>query len=733
MLDDNAYGLSRRRVTLSTSGIVPAIDRLARRCPVALAVSLHAPNDALRDRLVPINRKYPLARAARRLQPLPRTRAARLHHLRVRDARRRQRRATSMRASCSASLRDVPCKFNLIPFNPFPDSGFERSAAERDPALPEDAAATPGSSSTTRKTRGDDIDAACGQLAGEVAGPHARARGPSASRRSPCMKPTCIAPRSPRCVAAARRLRCRTAAARPTPATRCRHRHASAATPTEPAQPRARSIPSSPRLYYERGNMASRWRNCAPRSRPTRTIAPRTTCSAWCTWNCARTRRRRRISSARCASSPNDPDINHNYGWFLCQTGREDESIAYFLQARAQPAVSDAGRSYVNAGRVLAAQGQRRRRPRISSSARCGCEPDNPAPLLQPGADPLPAAASCEDARRLVGRYNRLVEPPPESLWLGAAHRAQAGRPRRGERATRTSCGGASPIRREYQHAAARASMTERTTPAPATGASARAAAARRARALGLSLADVAQQLSSRRARSRRSSRSDYDELPGRHLRARLRAQLRALLKLDAGAAGCAPHRRRASRCPTTPHAVAERRRRPIPITDSAPAQSNRDLCRAVARDPRASIAGGRASEWQRERAGAGAAATFVARGDAPLAAPRRRRQPPAPRGAPRRRQRAAPARRAPRRPRPPPAGAAAPASAAAPSAAARPHGERSASSSTFDERVLGRDPRRATARSLLSQLNPARQRAQVVEGRPPFDVIIGNAHRRAR
>ena len=92
MLDDNAYGLSRRRVTVSTSGVVPGMDRLRDECPVALAVSLHAPNDALRDRLVPVNRKYPLARAARGLQPLPREGAARLHHLRVRDARRRERR-----------------------------------------------------------------------------------------------------------------------------------------------------------------------------------------------------------------------------------------------------------------------------------------------------------------------------------------------------------------------------------------------------------------------------------------------------------------------------------------------------------------------------------------------------------------------------------------------------------------------------------------------------------------
>ncbi len=95
MLDDNAYGLSRRRVTVSTSGVIPGMDRLREECPVALAVSLHAPNDALRDRLVPVNRKYPIRELLEGLPPLPGEGAARLHHLRVRDARRgeRQRRA----------------------------------------------------------------------------------------------------------------------------------------------------------------------------------------------------------------------------------------------------------------------------------------------------------------------------------------------------------------------------------------------------------------------------------------------------------------------------------------------------------------------------------------------------------------------------------------------------------------------------------------------------------------
>ncbi len=167
MLDDHAYGLSRRRVTVSTSGLVPAMDRLAARCPVALAVSLHAPNDALRDRLVPINKKYPLAElmaACRRyLVHAPRDFITFEYVLLagVNDQPAHARELVEL-------ARDVPCKFNLIPFNPFPDAGYEKPGGEAMRVFREilqDA----GYVVTTRKTRGDDIDAACGQLAGQVA------------------------------------------------------------------------------------------------------------------------------------------------------------------------------------------------------------------------------------------------------------------------------------------------------------------------------------------------------------------------------------------------------------------------------------------------------------------------------------------------------------------------------------------------------------------------------------
>ncbi len=167
MLDDNAYGLSRRRVTVSTSGVVPGMDRLRDECPVALAVSLHAPNDALRDRLVPINRKYPLreliAACNRYLERAPRDfvtfEYVMLDGVNDSDAHARE--------MCGIA-RQVRCKYNLIPFNPFPASGFERSPAERIARF-SDILRREGLTVTTRKTRGDDIAAACGQLAGEVA------------------------------------------------------------------------------------------------------------------------------------------------------------------------------------------------------------------------------------------------------------------------------------------------------------------------------------------------------------------------------------------------------------------------------------------------------------------------------------------------------------------------------------------------------------------------------------
>jgi 23S rRNA (adenine2503-C2)-methyltransferase len=195
LLDDFGYGLSRRRVTVSTSGIVPNIDRLREECPVALAVSLHAPNDSLRDRIVPINQKYPLAElmaACRRyvekvsdLEPDEDESDAALSA--GEESWRKWTRKGSPRdfitfeyvmldgvndtpehARQLMALADsVPCKFNLIPFNPFPNSGFQRSSPEAVSNF-QTLLLDGGFITTVRKTRGDDIDGACGQLAGSV-------------------------------------------------------------------------------------------------------------------------------------------------------------------------------------------------------------------------------------------------------------------------------------------------------------------------------------------------------------------------------------------------------------------------------------------------------------------------------------------------------------------------------------------------------------------------------------
>jgi 23S rRNA (adenine2503-C2)-methyltransferase len=171
MLDDHGYGLSRRRVTVSTSGVVPMMTRLSQDCPVALAVSLHAPNNLLRDNLVPLNRKYPLdellSECTLYLSKAPRDFITFEYCMLkgVNDqAEHAQQLVQLIKRHAAQGLR---CKFNLIPFNPFKESGLLRS---------DDATVTKfaevliqaGFVTTVRKTRGDDIDAACGQLAGDV-------------------------------------------------------------------------------------------------------------------------------------------------------------------------------------------------------------------------------------------------------------------------------------------------------------------------------------------------------------------------------------------------------------------------------------------------------------------------------------------------------------------------------------------------------------------------------------
>ncbi len=171
MLDDHGYGLSRRRLTVSTSGVVPMMDRLALDCPVALAVSLHAPTDELRSNLVPLNRKYPIAELMdccnRYLAHAPRDFIT-FEYCMLEGVNDQVEHAKQLVDLVRKHARNgVWCKFNLIPFNPFPASGLLRSSNETVQIFAK-VLLDAGIVTTVRKTRGDDIDAACGQLAGDV-------------------------------------------------------------------------------------------------------------------------------------------------------------------------------------------------------------------------------------------------------------------------------------------------------------------------------------------------------------------------------------------------------------------------------------------------------------------------------------------------------------------------------------------------------------------------------------
>ena len=171
MLDDHGYALSRRRVTVSTSGVVPMIDRLAKDCPVALAVSLHAPLDGLRDNLVPLNKKYPIAElleACTRYQAFAPRDFITFEYCMLDGVNDQPEHAQQLLALIKKyAAQGLSCKFNLIPFNPFPASGLKRSAMPQ-VAVFAKILMDAGIVTTVRKTRGDDIDAACGQLAGGV-------------------------------------------------------------------------------------------------------------------------------------------------------------------------------------------------------------------------------------------------------------------------------------------------------------------------------------------------------------------------------------------------------------------------------------------------------------------------------------------------------------------------------------------------------------------------------------
>jgi 23S rRNA (adenine2503-C2)-methyltransferase len=167
MLDDNAYGLSKRRITLSTSGVVPALDRLRDEINVSLALSLHAGNDELRNKLVPINKKYPIKVLMDACKRYMKGKAAReritIEYVMLDGVNDSDQHAREL----IYALNNLPCKVNLIPFNPFPETRYKRSSSKRINAF-RDILIASGLIVVTRRTRGDDIDAACGQLAGQV-------------------------------------------------------------------------------------------------------------------------------------------------------------------------------------------------------------------------------------------------------------------------------------------------------------------------------------------------------------------------------------------------------------------------------------------------------------------------------------------------------------------------------------------------------------------------------------
>ena len=167
MVDDNAYGLSKRRVTISTVGVIPALKRLREECDVSLALSLHAPNDAIREKIVPLNKKYPIKELLDACRYYfsgdTKKKQFTIEYVMLAGINDSTRNAHEL----ARLLRKLPCKINLIPFNPFPESDYVSSRMQVIKQF-RDILQKAGYVTMIRKTRGEDIDAACGQLAGKV-------------------------------------------------------------------------------------------------------------------------------------------------------------------------------------------------------------------------------------------------------------------------------------------------------------------------------------------------------------------------------------------------------------------------------------------------------------------------------------------------------------------------------------------------------------------------------------
>ena len=368
MLDDNAYGLSRRRVTLSTSGLVPAIDRLREDCPVALAVSLHAGNDPLRDRARADQpqvsaRASSLAACVRYLDRAPRDFVT-FEYVMLDGVNDSVEQASEL----AALVRDVPCKFNLIPWNPFPGADFRDESRSRILAF-QQRLIDAGFVTTIRKTRGEDIDAACGQLAGRVQDRTKRQirlqRAPPARRPLIGTRPgTTMNPKLRR-VAAAVALSALVALFGG-----C----ASTQSSSPPAPPRAPDAAAHQGAggesqgsggahadlgagYYERGRMdvAIEELTEAATLDPTN---PRIYNYFGLVYAMLGENAKAEQNFQRALSlAPDDSDVRHNWGWYLCSNERPRESIPEFEIALRNPFYKTPEVALTNAGRCSAAFG----------------------------------------------------------------------------------------------------------------------------------------------------------------------------------------------------------------------------------------------------------------------------------------------------------------------------------------------------------------------------------------
>jgi type IV pilus assembly protein PilF len=408
MLDDNAYGLSRRRVTVSTSGILPAMDRLRDECPVALAVSLHAPNDALRDRLVPINRQISAGRTDGGLPPLSGEVAARFHHLRVRHAGRRKRFGRARpRVDQARARRAVQVQSD--PLQSLPGCGFKRSPAQRVRRFAE-ILMQAHIVTTTRKTRGEDIDAACGQLAGQVTRSHA---APGEAHHHHCGGS--IVKRAIPAVLGVLMIAGCAGGGGPAPGSASAPVSEQAAAGM--AEKSAKTHTELAGLYLQAGNLAIAREEALLATLIDPGYAPGFDLlglvhMALNDMAAARTAFERAVQLA-----PGDPQIANDYGWFLCQNGREQEAFKFFEAAARNPLYKTPTKPYTNAGLCYlrikddkAAEENFRRAATVDGSN---------AQAIYHLSNLVYKQGDFASARKYLGEVHRLMDPNAESLWLG--------------------------------------------------------------------------------------------------------------------------------------------------------------------------------------------------------------------------------------------------------------------------------------------------------------------------